>query len=97
MEEKQLYGVMLASAYATHNNSFINDIVNYSSDKVDVSTINAARSAASVTGVKFDHKGLPCLESEIIIEKLGEEYRRTSHNPGTQVSEINNRKDDVDF
>ena len=100
LEEKQLYGVMLASAYATYNNSFINYIVNCSRDYVDVSTINAAKSAAALTGVKFDHKGLPCPESEIIIENLDEEYLRAFHTPlpHTQVSECNkNQKDDIDF
>ena len=53
LNEKQLYGVLLSSAFATNNKSFINDILNIASDYVDAVTINAAKFAA--TNIKFKH------------------------------------------
>ncbi|MGK0343430.1 MAG: hypothetical protein ACJAXW_003991 [Candidatus Azotimanducaceae bacterium] len=97
LNEKQLYGVLLASAFATNNKLLINDILNVASDYVDAVTINAAKSAASLTNIKLKHSNLPYLESEITIENPDKEYIRALHTPYTQVSEIhNNQAHDLD-
>jgi CheY-like chemotaxis protein len=98
LNDKQLYGVMLASAFATNNELFINDILNVASDYIDAITINAAKSAASLTNMEFKHSKLPYLESEITIENPDKKYIRASHAPYTQVSGVNNNQThDLDF
>lgn len=98
LNEKQLYGVMFASTFATNNISFINDILNAASDFNDEVTINAAKSVASLTNLTFKNSGLPCLEPEITIENPDKEYIRSSHTSYTQVYEINNNQiDDFEF
>ena len=92
LNDKQLYGVLLASAFTTNNKSFINDILNIASDYVDAVTMNAAKSAASLINIEFKHSNLPYLESIITIENPDKEYIRALHTPYTQVSEINNNQ-----
>jgi two-component system, OmpR family, response regulator len=98
LNDKQLYGVMLASAFATNNKSFINDILNIASDYVDEVTINTAKSAASLSNMDFKQSGIPSLESEIIIENPDKEFIRAFHTPYTQVYESNNNQiNDLEF
>ncbi|NOR70508.1 MAG: hypothetical protein GQ532_12580 [Methylomarinum sp.] len=98
LEEKQLYGVLLASAYSTHNDSVIENTKNIAKDFVDESTINAALSAAVLARVKFEHKGLPSLESEIKIDSLDEDDLQAIDVTTEQASAcIKNQKDDTDF
>jgi CheY-like chemotaxis protein len=98
LNEKLIYGVILASAYATNNKFIIKDILEVVREYVDATTIDMVMSAAALTSTNFNHKDLPCLESEITIENADKEYISTSHTPYTQVSEINNDKtDDLDF
>ena len=97
LDEKQLYGVLLTSAYSTHNKMVISNIVDIANDFVDESTINKAKSAAALAAAKFDHESLPCLESDINISGF-EQCNRTFHAPDTQAPESNTRRiDDTDF
>ena len=97
LEEKQLYGVLLASAYSTKNESVINNIVNIARDYVDITTINAAKSAAALAEAKFDHKGMPYLESDIYVYTHNKGFVQAYDTPTTQT-EINKKKQgNIDF
>ncbi|NOR70509.1 MAG: hypothetical protein GQ532_12585 [Methylomarinum sp.] len=96
-EERQLYGVLLASAYSTRNESVISNIVYIARDYVDVSTINAAKSAAALAEIKLDYKGLPRLESDIYIYSHNEGYVQAFDVPTTPAEIKENQKDDMNF
>ncbi len=48
LTEKQIYGIALASAYATHDGKLVNAVLNSAADRIDESTINAAKAATSI-------------------------------------------------
>ena len=83
LEEKQLYGVLLASAYSTHNKSVIKNIVDIARDYVDLSTIHEAKFASELAKAKFYHKDLPYLEPNINNHDFDEEDFTMSGAPAT--------------
>ena len=48
LSKEQLFGIALASAYATNDNAMVKDLVNYAREHINVSTITLSKYAASL-------------------------------------------------
>lgn len=68
LEDRQIYGIMLASAIATRNLLFSTYIENIAREFIDEEAVSTAKFAVAFVELKGSHKNIFQLESDIVIE-----------------------------